>query len=475
MSNHDAPAAAAGALGHNQSPVTVPEEDALNADLAKRYPTALTDLEEILEAEKHVPDEIKDEETAGKVQALLKKTSALKNSWEALGKVEKKPWTNVASIVRSWFQTKEDKAEALIKNIKPRLTKYLDAKAEAVRLEEERKAEEARLAAEESKMDQLWAEARVELAAYDERKAREREAEARRLEEEAREDQMWAEARAELAAYDERKANERRAALLAEQAARRKTRKADLSKLVKESKGLALLDEAGTMDDTQRARYQELIKKDGLIATLQQQLEQERGMLTDEERAELDAEEAALAECRAARKALHEKAEAAAAQAREHRQTGNAAATEARSHERVGDKAERTAASAEKTAAKLDNRANRQELKSENLTDADASRTRGEGGSVGTLSGQWHPRVLDYDAGLDDVLVALAKAGKKSLLPELWEHIPQEAKDAAITKWRMAHQAEWADRKGSGVGQGKVADALPGVEFIWVPDARIAG
>lgn len=448
-------------IGHNKGPVTAPEETDIVADLASRYPTAQSDLDEILAVAKDVPDTIKDEETAGKVQALLKKSAALKNQWKALRGVEKRPWKVVGDIIGTWFETKEEAAEKLIATIKPRHTAYLDAKAEAARLEEEAKAKKAREDAERAKFLADWAEAEVELAEWETAQARKREEEARAAEEKARKDQEEAERRAAEQERLAQEAQERLKARLAQEAERRKERKVELRRLTKESKGLALIDAAGAMTEEQRSRYQALIGRDGLIQTISAQLESERGMLSPEEIAELEADEKALAECRAERKANHDRAEAAALAAANASQQAREAGQEAKAHEKAGDRAERAAASAGRSAEKLDNRADRQELRAENLTDADASRTRGEGGSVGTLSGSWQQRVLDWDA--------------PGLREALWDHVHQDAKDAAVTKWKMANQRDWHAKKGTGPGQGKVTGALPGVEFIWVPTSKIAG
>lgn len=446
--------------GHNKPPVEVPDEDTLKADLNERYPLAQATLDEMVAAANDVPEVITDDETAGKVQLLLKKLSDNRGDWEAIGVKQARPWKSAGNIVRNWFKTKEDKCEETIKKIKPRYTLYLEEKAAREQREADERAEKARLLAVEKKFYADWDEALVELADYNARKAREEQEAARKREDDAREDAMWAEARAELAEYDARKAEERRLKLEEEAANRRKERKKDLTRLNREAKALGIKDAAGELTDEDRARYRQLIGENGEIPKLKELLQDDRNLLTPEERAELDEEIASLERLREERRENHAKAE----QAREAASTAMRESVDhgaaAKAQEQAAPALARRASQSGTTAAREENRATRAEMKADNLTVADASRTYGDGGSVGTLTGSWQFKVKDWNAVPLDVLR---------------DYIHPDAIETAIGKWKMDNQSKWLDRRGTGVGQGRVDDAMAGVEFIWHPDTRIGG
>lgn len=461
MSEHEPAPVAKATPGHNRPPVEAPDEATLKAMLEEAYPEAEKTMLEMEAAAKDVPKTIPvdDAELAGKVSLLLKKAADNRNDWDAIGVKRARPWKAAGNIVRNWFKSKEDRCDALIKDLKPRHTKWLEDKAEEEQREADARAEAAAKLAAEKKFDADWAEALVELAEYNARKHREDQERARLAEEEAREDLMWAEAREELMAYDARKAEERAALLEQEAATRRKDRKNELRRLTNEAKKLGMLDKAEGLTDVMLARYRELIGENGLIPKLKELLQDDRNLLTAEERAELDEETAALAKLREERAENRLAQEKARTKASEALQEAATAGDAAKALEKQAPALERKAGQAARGAAVHENRAVRADMAADKLTVADASRSYGEGGTVATLSGSWQPRVDDFNA----IPPAM-----------LWEHINRDAIDAAITKFRFANQPAWEERRGVGPGKGLVADALPGVTFVWTPDGRIA-
>lgn len=494
---------AAAKIGHNNPPVTVPEEADLLADLATRYPQVVKDLAEIEAAAADVPGVITDEATAGKLQALLKKTSSLRAQWKALRGVEKRPWSAVLAIVGNWFETAEEKADKIIETHKPRLTAFLDAKAEAARVAAEQEAERQRAEAERLAAEAAAAEQRRKDAEAAAARAVAEEAAARRRAEEEEERRKAAEAAREAAAAEEKR-------ILAEKRDRERAEKErnteNLKQIRRHLKDAGKLHDAGIGDDTPMPdieMLEALVRPGGTLATLLGQVfgsslltheevleveqakiamgnmrqvlserlgdreRRKRAKLQKEEndrqaaaaaarKLERDEDERRTAEARVAREQAEAAAETAKAahkaaqgEVREARASGREAADDVR-------QAERTAATVERQAEKAESRADRMEHKAGTLTDADASRTRGEGGSVGTLSGRWEPRIDDRDA---------------IPLEELRGYLNPAAIDAAITLWQRAHQREWLDKR---VDE-KVEGALKGVTFLWIPDSRIAG
>lgn len=493
-------------IGHNNPPVTIPEEEALIADLDARYPQVAKDLAEIELAAKDVPVEIRDEETAGKVQALLKKTSSLRAQWKALRGVEKRPWSAVVAIVGNWFETSEERADKIIESLKPRHTFYLDTKVEAARVAAEQEVERQRQESERLKKEAEAAEAKRQEAEAAKIKAQEEEAAAIKRKEEADAARVAAEAAAAAAkAEEDRIAKEKRDRERAErdrnvQGIKDAKAAMKIAERLHEAAAEQGVDDAATND---MAALDAMIRFGGTISTLmgpvassaildEEQKDEVAGMRIRLEtmrkdmsdrldararrrqeklRKEEEAQEAAAAEKRRlakieddakeeAARVASEAAEAEAANAKAAHKDAQGEVREARGAVRGATAdvkhSERTAATLDRQADKAESRAERTELKAANLTDADASRTRGEGGSVGTLSGSWKPRFDDRDA---------------IPLEALRADLHPAAVDAAVTLWQRRHQQQWADKR----KDGKVEGALPGVTFIWVPDSRIAG
>lgn len=437
--------------GHNKGPLIVPTEDDINTSLNDSYPTVATEYAEIMEAAKSYPVDITEDDQASALQALIKKGKNAKSSWKAWRGEEKKVWTGVANLVFSFFNTKEEKLGEVLDDLNDRLTKFSEAKAEkakvlaAERAEAERKAalelaEKAAYAAE----TQLMAEAFTELAEWN-------EADAKRRQREHEEAQMMAEARAELAAYDERKALERKAIREAEEAAQRKADVKNLKAYNREADKLAVKDKAETITEEEKGRYKELIGTGGLIPNLTAKLAGDRSHLSADEVAELDAEESNLKRLRDERVENHAAAEKA-------KLAKQKAATEAKGHMKAGVEsasdakaAGRDAVSLGRQAEKQDVRAEKSEAKAGGLSDADASRHRGDHGTTSSLSGRWMHSITDFGALPAD---------------QLWRLIPDDVKSAAVTKWMREHQTEWGEKE-------VVKDALPGVTFFWDTSAVV--
>lgn len=438
--------------GHNRGPVTPPFETDLLDDLKYRYPNVQTKFDELLRSATEVPETIQEDEQAGKVQELLRGMGDALRRWKADRTAEKGPWAKLADIAYNFFKDKEDKLSIQEKLIRARHTIYLEKKADA---EEKRRAElaetlrkeAARLEqlAKDAKEDALWAEARQELAEWEETNANRRKRE-------AQEDQLWAEARAELAAYDEGKALERKAEREKLAAMERKIDMAKLKKLNKEADALAVKDKAETITDEERDRYRQLIGSGGEIPALQARLAGDRSHLTDEERAELEGEADNLARLRAERIDNHAAAEKAKAERVKAQNAERAATKQANTLAAEVKETSREATQLAKGAEKADARAGRAKRQVENATNADLSRTRSELGTVGSLSGRW-VHVVEDDAAL------LAYCGP------LGKFFTPEDRKNAVYRYMREHQHEFTETP--------ARTEVPGVFFENVPESRV--
>jgi hypothetical protein len=296
-------------IGGNNPPIT---EDELRAELQARHANFDARYEELNGAAATVPARIADEDTAGKLQDLLKQIRTETDAIEASRVTEKKKWSTLADCAHAFFKRKDDQFAKLAAVLKPRLTKYLQDKRDA----EER--------------------ARREAAERERREAERKRAEA-------------------LAAEEKR--------LAAERKAREEREKAERAK------------------------------------------------------AEGDAKAARDARLRA--QAAERSAEAATV------------------HADV----------ASEQAAKSDARAERIEDRLATATDADLSRTRGERGTVGSLTGSWQMRVVDRE---------------KIPLALLRGYLNPDHVDVAIRRYMRDNKLE-----------NQIAP-LDGVEFYWQPDSRVA-
>ena len=489
-------------IGGNKPPINPPEESDFLDDLRGRYPEVETMRLELLAAAKTFPARLPDDETAGAMQDLYRKMAKHKSQWEGWRKLEKGPWAKLADIAFNFFKKAEDELKTAMDDLKDRHTVFAEAKAEAARLVAEEKAKKEREDAARLQREAEEAEARRVAAEQAEREARERE-EQKRLEAEAAERRRR---EAEEAAA-RAKAEEQR--ILAEKRERERAEKEENAAMLREVKRLLRTAEKlsqGTIDgallDDDAKQFDELVLEGGQISLLGSRLINSH-LLDDEQRQTVIDVRAQLAEWRKERsermkakeaaaeakkrqkaEAEREAAEAAAAveraerirldeeraaRARKEREAAEAAALVAKAEEKAAKQdvraaraeahdalADQKAAGREEKllsgqAVKTENRASRMESKLDNSSDADLSRTRGEYGSVGSLSGKYTPRIVNAE------IIPLDK--------ELRGYLHADAIDAAITRWQRDHQREWNDDA--------ISDALPGVVFDWVPDSRI--
>lgn len=449
----DTPAAEA-KIGHNRGAVVAPFETDLLEDLKTRYPNVEPKFDELVATAKTVPDEFTDDETAGKVQELLRNMTDSMRRWKADRTAEKGPWQKLADLAFGFFKDKEDKLKIVHDDIKLRHTKFLQHKAdeeerrrEAKAEEERKKAEAAQAAAREAEMDQLWAEAHEELARFNEAAAKKRA-------DDAREDQMWAEARKELADYDARKAEERRQELEDKSRREVRTAKRELKAATTEANGLGKKDEAGELTDDEKDRYRALIGKNGVIATLQAKIADGGvAFLSDDEQAELARETENLARLQTERVANHQKAEEAKAARQKAQTEARTAGKDAQEHAADARVAGRELNQATKEAERQDARAGRAERQVSNASDADLSRTRSTLGTVGSLSGRWAYVVEDRDA--------LTKH-----FGPLGMYLTSDAQDGAVYRWMRENQGTFTVTPTR-------SDQVPGVFFENVPESRI--
>lgn len=361
---------------HNFPPPVPPSEDLILADLRNRYPDVETRAAELIDAAKTYPEKIADgdDDTAGKMQALLREMAVAKKSWGATRSIEKGPWQQTADIVFAFFKKPEEDVGKVHDALKARHTDYLERKAATARIEAERKAKLEREAAEKKAKD---------AAELEERK------------------------------FAAQQAEEDAAAAAREAAENKDTDEQDLLDL-KATLAKAKLARANARRDRNKDAFDTMQVE---IARLDIVIEAARAKLAATRRAAKDAQAAAEKQARESAKIedAHRKAEA----------------------ETI--RTEKRATRAESAAGG---------------SNADMSRTRGEHGTVGSLSGRWTPRVIDRD---------------EIPLDALRGYIHPDAIDAAITRFMRDHQTGWAARR----DKGSVADALKGVVFDWVPEGRI--
>jgi len=487
-------------IGGNLPPVTPPGEPEVLADLKARYPNVETDLADLEAAAKTYPERITEEEQAASLQALLKKASTHKAAWKSWRSLEKKPWDTVAKIVFNFFGAPEDRAEKLIESLKPRYTAFLEMKAEKERLEREAKAEAERKEAERLEQERAAAEKRKAEAEEAERQANLRAEEARQRAEEEKAKQAEAEARAQAAKAEadriERERRERDKAEKDENASNIRSMKA----FMKQAERLAEQAAESALDQAEDDVFDDLIMEGGEIGRLGSKL-LNSALLDDEQRAyvtgvrdtltgwrkarteRMEVEEAEQRRKQEQARAEREAAEAAARAAQ--RKADDEAAARARAereaaeHEAEEAKARAKAAQAESRGAakdardafaeqkgaakdekvlgrqvdKVGARAARMERRNENATDADLSRTRGEYGTVGSLSGRWEHTIVD-------------EAALRAASGPLGPHFTETALSGAAYHWMAAHR--------EGFTGDRVEGQLPGVVFEWNPESRIA-
>ena len=490
---------------HNKPPITPPSETEFLEDLRRRYPDVEPKLAELLEAYNDAPKDLVDDEAAGKVQDLYKQMRTFSTTWKALGGMEKKPWESLGDIARTFFKKAEDKLAIASKDLLERHTAFAERKKAAAEQALRDKAEKERAAAEQLQRDAEAAEQRRRDAERAEAEAKERELRAKAEADAAEQRKRDAEAAAERAKAEEKRiADEKRERERAEKESNAEALR-QLKAIVREGEKtndlIADMDE-GTQRTEADAALAGAFGSSSDANRLGRQLSSSI-LLTDEQKAQLAelrartlavltavrARAAAADHARHERERLEqEKAEAEAAERRrkaeEQRRIDDEAAEIAR-QERARAEAEAAAAKADATAAKAEarearsdardaavdqkaagrqeralseqavkteNRAARIENKAENASDADLSRTRGDYGTVGGLSGIWEYTVTDRNE--------LTRH-----FGPLGPYLMDAAQDAAVYRFKQSHQNEWTDERVSGL--------IPGVVFSWTPRSRI--
>lgn len=488
-------------IGHNNPPVALPKDEAMLADLQRRYPEIdkrLTEWDEAFKgymtAEGKLPEiPLDQEDVAQNLQDLLSQVKKDSKVWtDSFQKQEKAPLNKLVKIVGNFFTGRVEKAEKHLETWLPvhadfarRKADKEKEKAEAAAAAEREKERLARLAAEKAAQEQAQAEA----AAAAER---EKERLAREAAEKAARDREEAEKRAEAAKAEEKRlADEKRVRDAAEKEINNSNLR-DIRDLLREAEKLDALAEAEEATDDETAKLTGIIEVGGLIGllarpvaastllddaktaslkTIQERLGQLRdkisGRANARERkrlAKLAAEQQKKDEAAAAvRKKQREEEdkllaaatakrlgeEALAAKAKEEKLAADKLARDARDSAKDLDQdakaAGRDAKASGKEADRAGNRADRQETKIENSTDSDFGRVRGELGSVGSITERWKHRITDEPA-------------LRAVCGPLGPHLTEDALSGAAYRWMMVHRAGF-------VGE-RVEGALPGVLFF---------
>lgn len=479
-------------IGHNQGPITAPSEEDFLVHLRVTYPQVETDRDRLLKSAASFPASYDDESTAGEVQELIKAMRAHRSAWSAARSQEKTPWQALADTAYNFFKRPEDAIETSMKALLAGHTSFAERKRVRAQVAAEADAKAKREEAERLKREAAAAEERTRKAQEDERLAREAEAKAREATAKAEKERKEAEERIEKARLEE----ERQAQLKKEREDKERnqleTWLSEANYLVLQNgqylENIALLTEEGLIEyenaitvaiqtcrkvlASQVASLGQLDRANKLLHTANQhdEIVAARRKADKESRTrEREADEKREAEAKAERDRKRKIDEEAADKARRDREAAEAEAAQAkqRASEARADvrsaQAEQRAAVKEqsvagkdakvlgKIAEKTETKASRMEAKAEDANAADLSRTRGDYGSVGSLSGRYIARVVSYE------LVDLA---------ELRPYLNENAIDAAITKWQRDHQKAWNDDA--------VSTALAGVIFEWHSESRIA-
>lgn len=489
-------------MGHNQGPIMPPKEEELLADLRNRFPELTDRLKEFETALADFPKELslKDTEVAATLQDILGQIKKQKSIIAAHKKSEKAPWDKLVKVVQNFFTKNDESLDALAEKWDPVHEAYLTLKKDEARRLAEEEAERLRLKEEADRKAAQEAEDRRIAAEKAEQEAREREETARKAAEEADRLRREADERRIAAEAEERRlADEKRQRDRAE-----KDRNSESLKTIKRHMkdaeklhALAEADEASPeeadqldamikhggiigllagpvasstlLDDEQRAEVEETrtrlgVLRDALNARFnkREQAKREKARLAaeaeeakrvEERRVAREAEEKRLAEATAARLAAEKEAEDAKAAGKAAKDDARDARTDARGaaqeQKTAGKDAKQATTAAERTA----NQADRVERRLENVSDGELSRTRGDLGTVGSLTGSWKHYITDE--------VALRGA-----CGVLGEHFTEDALSGAAYRWMVAHRAGFQGER--------VEGALAGVTFVWEQTSRIA-
>lgn len=481
---------------HNSPPIVIPANEDLLADLQARYPDLNEKLDEFDKALATYPTSLTlaDEDIAGSLGDLLGKMRDQKAAWAGVKKNQKKPWDGLVKVVQNFFGKGEEKIEAWLEVWKPRHQAFLDLKSAENQRRAEEAAEAQRREAERLKAEAAAAEERARKAAEDQGAAERRAEEARLRAEEEERKRKDAEARAEALAQAERlAAEEKRKRDRAEKDQNVDAMRA-IKRNMKDVERLNTLAEGDEASEEEIKQLDELVRPGGMISTLagpvassmlldddqkvemkalrerlevlrtaanarfgkREQAKREKARLAQEERDRIAAAERAEARrleevAAAVRRAEREKAEREAAEARERQDTAKddfvGASKDARTAKGDVKDAGRAARDIGRDAERTENRADRLDRKLASSTDADHSRTRGDLGSVSSITGRWVREIID-------------EAALRAVCGPLGEHFTTDALEGASYRWMAAHREGF-------VGERATDPALPGVVFVW--------
>jgi hypothetical protein len=500
-------------LGHNKPPVVIPVEGDMLEDLQVRYPEIDKRIAEWDKAFTEYPDDIplEQEDVAQNLQDLLGQVSKESKTWtDSFMKAEKKPLNAILKVVGNFFTGRFEKAEKLLEKWKPVHQAFLDKKKDAAIKAAQAEAERLR---EAERVATKAAEAAKLAQAESERKAEEKrkEEEAARLAAQKAEDERIASvARAEAAKIEERRqADERKARDRAEKDAIAVNMR-EIREFMREAEKLNTAADSEEISDDDAARLDVLIRAGGTIGELARPVASSM-LLDDEQKERINVVRARLGELRdaqnarfgkreqkrraaeakaeqerldreaetrrlqreeddraaAAARKVREDEEAAAAKAKADRKAaedaGRAAKDAAREHEGDAKGAGREVRQAGADADRSASRADRLETKLGNSTEADLSRTRGDLGTVGSLSRNWKHAIVDEDA----LRAALHSSITVAEYAILADQLNSEALNGAVYRFMRLHQDGWRGRE-------RVADVLAGVVFSYETEARIA-
>lgn len=480
------------AMGHNRPPVSSPADADVKTDLETRYPEVKKELDEMDAALATMPSIIADDETARALTDNLGKIGKLRKSWKAYRADEKKPWNTVIGIIQNFFVTGEDRLEKMDEKWRPILKEWQDKKeAEAVaarqaEIERQRaESERLRFEAEDRNMDALWAEARKELAEYDEAKARER------LEKQEA-DRRAAEARAETERLRQKEIEDARKKADREERDRNAESLKSIRRHMKDAEKLHALAEADEANEDEIAQLDTIIKPGGMVSGLAGPVNSSL-LLDDDQKPELDGIKTRLGEIRSAfeersnkrerakreKARLKEEAEAKEraedrmwADAREDlrlhdqrkaRESADAEVEKAKLAEKatkgeISDhraahrdahagarEAGKAARGAEEQADRTENRVDRLQKKADNATGD--GQQRGDYSALSSQTGRWTANIMDEKA-------------LRLVCGPLGEHFTETALQGAVSQWMVAHRDGFE-------GERATDPALPGVVFIW--------
>lgn len=490
-------------IGHNVGPITLPKDEEMLADLQKRYADIDTRIAEWDGALKDFPDDIPldQEDVAQSLQDLLGQIKKDSRRWDADAKGEKSPLNKLVKIVGNFFTTRVEKADAMLEKWAAVHQAFLDKK----KVEATRKAEEE---AQHQREIEANARAAAERAVEEQRQADIRIAERRREEEEARaaaaraeEEKKAAEARAEAFKAEERRLAEEKRIRDRDEKERNNSGLREIRNYMKRVETLFTLVQADEASEDEIKELDNLARAGGIIGNLAspvanslllddeqktsiegtrtrlyelrtainenigkrekakrekeaREAEAKEAALVEQRRIAREAEDKRMAEARAAREVEEKAAEDAAEvrraeqqKAREARDAANVAHAETKA---AGKGIKAATVEADRAA----NRGDRIENRLEKSTDADLSRTRGELGTVGSLTRRWAPYIVD-------------EAALRVVCGPLGEHFTTTALEGATFHWMRAHQAGWSGRE-------RVEDSLAGCVFAYEQEARIA-